>query len=132
MRTFLRAAWTEDDGVLSFEWVLIITVVVIGIVGGLAAARDAIIDELGDSAEAMLALDQSFAIDFPLLVGVNCDDPDARSNQTLNVCCPAANEVSRLVVDHVPQSAVPANTSLATSTVPSRSILRPAGPLPAL
>lgn len=78
MRTFLRAAWTEDDGVLSFEWVLIITVVVIGIVGGLAAARDAIIDELGDSAEAMLALDQSFAVDFPLLVGVNCPgDPDA-------------------------------------------------------
>jgi hypothetical protein len=78
----LQAAWREDDGVLSFEWVLIITVIVIGVVGGLAAARDGIIDELGDSAQAMMALDQSFAIDFPLLVGVNCPglvDPTIRS-----------------------------------------------------
>jgi hypothetical protein len=74
--SLLQAAWREDDGVLSFEWVLLITVIVIGIVGGLAAARDAIIDELGDSAESMMALDQSFAIDFPLLVGVNCTPGD--------------------------------------------------------
>jgi Flp pilus assembly pilin Flp len=69
MNTLLRAVWTEDDGVLSFEWVLLITVLVIGIVGGLAAARDAIIDELGDVAQALLALDQTYDIDHPLAVG---------------------------------------------------------------
>ena len=72
MKTCLQQMWTEDEGVLSFEWVLLVTVLVIGVVGGLAAGRDAIIDELGDAAEAMLALDQSYSVDFPLLVGVNC------------------------------------------------------------
>src|SRR5688500_3442414 len=62
MKRFLNRMWQEDDGVLTFEWVLIITIVVIGIVGGLAAARDAIIDELGDIAEATISFDQSFLI----------------------------------------------------------------------
>ena len=48
--------------VLTFEWILLITVLVIGIVGGLSAVRDAMITELGDVAEAMIALDQSYTI----------------------------------------------------------------------
>lgn len=74
MKLAFQRLWTEDDGVLSFEWVLLVTVIVIGIVGGLAAARDGIIDELGDAAQAMIALDQSYRVDNPLLVGVNCPD----------------------------------------------------------
>ena len=62
MKRFLNKIWTEDDGVLTFEWVLLITVLVIGIVGGLAAARDAIIDELGDVAEATINFNQSYFI----------------------------------------------------------------------
>lgn len=58
----------EDDGVLSFEWVLLTTVLTMGIVGALSAARDALIDELGDTAEVMLAVDQSYHVGFPLLV----------------------------------------------------------------
>jgi Flp pilus assembly pilin Flp len=54
--------WTEDDGVLSFEWTLLVTLLTIGIVGGLAGARDAIIDELGDVAEAAQGIDQSFSL----------------------------------------------------------------------
>ncbi len=56
--------WIEDDGVLSFEWVLLVTLLTIGIVGGVSAARDAIIDELGDVAQGMLALDQSYSIGY--------------------------------------------------------------------
>jgi Flp pilus assembly pilin Flp len=44
----IQQLWHEEDGVLSFEWVLLVTLLVLGIVGGLAAARDAVIDELGD------------------------------------------------------------------------------------
>ena len=78
MTTFLKAVWTEDEGVLSFEWVLMITLLTIGIVGGLAAARDAIVDELGDAAQAALALDQSYDVDFPIAVAVYClDNPPA-------------------------------------------------------
>ena len=67
----LSRMWKEEDGVLSFEWVLLVTLLTIGIVGGIAAARDAIIDELGDVAQAMLALDQSYSIDWPLLIEVH-------------------------------------------------------------
>jgi len=54
--------WREEDGVLSFEWTLLLTLLVIGVVGGLAAARDAIIDELGDVAEAAQNIDQSYSL----------------------------------------------------------------------
>ena len=54
--------WNEDQGVLTFEWILLITVLVIGIVGGLSATRDAIIDELGDVAEAVVRIDQSYNV----------------------------------------------------------------------
>ena len=59
MKSTIKRMWNEDDGVLSFECVLLVTLLTIGIVSGLAGARDAIIDELGDVAQAMLALDQS-------------------------------------------------------------------------
>lgn len=57
----VRRGWQEDDGVLSFEWTLLVVVVVFGTVAGLAAARDVIIDELGDMAEAVVSFDQSFS-----------------------------------------------------------------------
>ena len=56
----LQQLWTEDDGVLSFEWTIICAVIVFGIVAGLAAARDVVIDELGDMSEAVISIDQSF------------------------------------------------------------------------
>lgn len=43
-------------GLLTFEWLLLITVVVIGIVGGLAVVRNSLIDELCDLALAIDAL----------------------------------------------------------------------------
>jgi Flp pilus assembly pilin Flp len=73
--------WSENDGVMSFEWALLLTVMVIGIVGGLAAARDAIIDEFGDVAQAMLAVDHSMTISFPLQTAVhNPNDPSSASD----------------------------------------------------
>jgi hypothetical protein len=41
---------------LTVEWILIVTVVVIGIVGGLAAVRNSILSELHDLAGAIDAL----------------------------------------------------------------------------
>jgi hypothetical protein len=67
----LAKIWHEDDGVLSFEWVLLVTLVVIGVVGGLCAARDAIIDELGDLAEAAQGIDQSYTLSGISLVNLN-------------------------------------------------------------
>ena len=78
----LARMWKEEDGVLSFEWVLLVTLLTIGIVSGLAGARDAIIDELGDVAQAMLALDQSYTIDFPLNVDVHTTDSSSASDSS--------------------------------------------------
>jgi Flp pilus assembly pilin Flp len=58
----LAQVWREEDGVLSFEWTLLLTLLTIGIVSGLAAARDAIIDELGDIAQAAQGIDQSYSL----------------------------------------------------------------------
>jgi Flp pilus assembly pilin Flp len=73
MKQLLNQAWREDDGVLSFEWTLLVTLVVIGAVGGVAAARDAISDELGDVAQAMLALDGTYTIQMPLELAISTD-----------------------------------------------------------
>ena len=73
MRQWLKQIACEDDGVLSFEWVVLTTLLVICIVGGLAAARDAVIDELGDVAQAMLALDGSYTITYPLQLAISDD-----------------------------------------------------------
>jgi hypothetical protein len=73
MRHAWNQVWCEDDGVLSFEWTLLTTLLVLGVVAGLTAARDAVIDELGDAAQAMLSLDNSFTIDWPLQVAVDVD-----------------------------------------------------------
>jgi len=71
MRCDLTAMWREDDGALSFEWTLLATLLVVGIVSGLAGTRDALIDELGDVAQAMLALDGTYTIDYPLQIAVD-------------------------------------------------------------
>jgi len=80
VKRILHRIWTEDEGVLTFEWVLLVTLLTIGVVSGIAGARDAIIDELGDVSQAMLALDQSYSIDFPLEVIVHVATGSSASN----------------------------------------------------
>ncbi len=82
MHTTISRVWREEDGVLSFEWTLVVTLLAIGIVAGLAGARDAILDELGDAAQAMLALDQSMTIDLPLSVVVHNNEVSSASDSS--------------------------------------------------
>ncbi len=62
MRAVFQRVWKEDDGVLSFEWVLILTLLVIGTVGGMCGVRDAINSEFGGVAGAAVNLDQSYNV----------------------------------------------------------------------
>ncbi len=64
MKRFLRRLWQDRRGGLTFEWILLVTLLVIGIAGGLTAMRDTLIDELGDIADAALAVDQSWTMRF--------------------------------------------------------------------
>jgi Flp pilus assembly pilin Flp len=82
MAHLLHRIWIEDDGVLAFEWTLLVTLLGLGIVGGVAAARDAITDELGDTAQVMLAVDQSYHIGFPLLVQTHASSSGSASDST--------------------------------------------------
>ena len=49
-------------GVLTFEWILIFTVLVIGIVGGMSAVRDATVVEFGGVAGAVGALNPEYTV----------------------------------------------------------------------
>lgn len=82
MKALLTQTWREEEGVLAFEWTLLLTLLTIGIVTGVSAARDAIIDELGDTAEVMLAVDQSYHIAFPLNSDVHATDGSSASDTT--------------------------------------------------
>ncbi len=62
MKRFLTPIVQNDLGVLTFEWILLITVLVIGIVGGLSAGRDGLITELGDVTGAVMHIDQSYTV----------------------------------------------------------------------
>lgn len=74
----LGRIWREDEGVLTFEWILLLTVLVIGVVGGLSAVRDAVLTELGDVSEAMISLDQSYTILHPWdIQTADCDEDGA-------------------------------------------------------
>ena len=47
-------------GVLSFEWILICVVLVVGIIGGLAAVRHSFLQEMADTANAIEAINVHF------------------------------------------------------------------------
>ena len=82
MKMLCERMYRETDGFLSFEWVLLVTLLTFGVISGIAGARDAIVDELGDVAQAMLAVDQSYTIDFPLEVIVHVDTTSGASDSS--------------------------------------------------
>ena len=55
MRRFQRSR--RRRGVITVEWIAFITILVIGTIGGLTVARNAILSELKDISEAIAALD---------------------------------------------------------------------------
>src|SRR5208283_5680889 len=62
--------WSEDEGVLTFEWIVLLTLLVIGVIGGIAGIRDAIIHESQGTVGSMVSLDQTYFATFPLAVSV--------------------------------------------------------------
>lgn len=58
--TLLKRFWNRKRkprrGVLTFEWILLVTILVIGIIGGLGGVRTAIVGELQDLKGAIESL----------------------------------------------------------------------------
>lgn len=79
----LKRLWNEDEGVLTFEWILLLTLLVIGVIGGVAGIRDAIIHEAQGVVDAMISTDVTYTVQPPLGVGVKSqanDTPDCTSS----------------------------------------------------
>ncbi len=62
MSRLISQLWNDDSGaLLAAEYLFIATILVIGIVVGLANVRDAIVNELTELANAYMALSQGYA-----------------------------------------------------------------------
>ena len=62
MRQLMRKLWKDDCGALiATEWVFVATILVLGSITGLVAVRQAVLEELEDFANAVMALDQSYS-----------------------------------------------------------------------
>jgi hypothetical protein len=59
----LKQLWNDDAGyIISTEMLLIFVILVLGLIAGLANLRAAIVSELTESAQAILNIQQGFAI----------------------------------------------------------------------
>jgi hypothetical protein len=62
MRDLVFRLWADDCGALiATEWVFVATILVLGAITGLVAVRQAVISELEEFANAVLALNQSYS-----------------------------------------------------------------------
>ncbi|EAQ80142.1 hypothetical protein [Blastopirellula marina] len=61
--SLLKRIWNDEAGfIVSTELILIATIVVIGLIVGLSAVRDAVTSELSDVAGAIQDMDQSYTL----------------------------------------------------------------------
>ena len=62
MRRLFNKLWSDDAGALiATEWVFVATILILGIITGLIAVRQAVLSELTEFANAVLALNQSYS-----------------------------------------------------------------------
>jgi len=61
-KSMMRKLWNDEVGaVVSAELVLVLTILVIGMITGLASLRDAVITELADVGGAIASVNQSYS-----------------------------------------------------------------------
>lgn len=62
MRTLAQQLWQDDSGaLLSFEWILLATILVLAMVVGVKTVQQAVLSEFEDLADAICALSQSYS-----------------------------------------------------------------------
>jgi Flp pilus assembly pilin Flp len=63
MRSVLLRLWRDDSGaLLSFEWILLATILVLAMVVGLKSVQQAVLNEFQDLAAAIGALNQTYLV----------------------------------------------------------------------
>ncbi len=61
MRKLMQKLWQDDAGIVALEYLLVATIVGLGLVVGLAAVEGALDSELTELANAITVLDQSYS-----------------------------------------------------------------------
>ncbi|MCI0460764.1 MAG: hypothetical protein L0Z62_27760 [Gemmataceae bacterium] len=63
MRNLLKRLWDDDGGfIVSFELMLVFVVLLLGIIAGLANLRMAVVNELTETGQSILTLNQGYSI----------------------------------------------------------------------
>lgn len=63
MRNLFKRLWNDDAGfIFSFELMLVFVILLLGVTVGLTAVRQAVVSELEETANAILALSQGYTI----------------------------------------------------------------------
>jgi hypothetical protein len=77
----VKELWNDDCGALiAAEYLFIVTILIIGIIVGLAGLREAIVIELTETGNAILALSQGFTIS-----GMSFDGGDIDGSQATDL-----------------------------------------------
>lgn len=63
MRQLFQSLWNDDDGfVIAVEYILIATIIILGLIAGLGSIRDAIVSELAELGNSYTALSQGYTL----------------------------------------------------------------------
>jgi Flp pilus assembly pilin Flp len=111
-----RRLWDDDAGaLLAVEWVVIATILVLGLIPGLIAVRQGVLSELVEFANAALGLNQSYSFSGQT---VGCADAGTLgANGTVNNGLNTANVINRTTnndnrLNGVPRTGVQANAQV--------------------
>jgi Flp pilus assembly pilin Flp len=101
MRQMMRKLWNDDCGAtFTVEIVFVVTILVLGIITGLVAIRQAVISETTELAQAIMALNQSYSFSGQS----NCESSTAGSSasDTTNTINEASTAASTSTVNQNP------------------------------
>ena len=102
MSPLMLRLWHDDSGALiSMEFLFVATILVLGVITGLVAVRQAVISELTEFAQAVMALNQSFSFSGQ----TNCESSTAGSSasDTTNTIFNGSVFPSTAFVNQVPR-----------------------------
>jgi hypothetical protein len=98
----IRKLWNDDcgSGLLTAEWLFIFAILVLGLISGLVAVRQALLSELVETAQAIMALNQSFSFSGQS----NCESSTAGSaaSDTNNTIGEASTNATPAVISQTP------------------------------
>ena len=104
MRKFLSQLWQDELGfIVSSELIFVATLLVIGMVTGLTTIRDQVLGELGDVADAISEVNQSYSISG---VTAHASSTSGVSFLDLNDFCETAAQPSDQTTNVLPQCLV--------------------------